>query len=257
MQLMCASDSTKFYIPAVPAPDARYNNPPREVPVTQERNTIGYSIFIVEGPRVTVEYYSAAVNPRLSSSQYIITSSPALVFSLRERFGYGLEGKQFLVPQGESYSVVQDTYRKTAARILDGINPGTLADGSGRPLTKAVDIAWSSMPPASALASDILTVWGMGMRLGVAETDVYTLSLSYDDARVRSLKPVDGRFGLATRDAGGKWVAAVDGNSGGTKRFVLGPWRAGYGLGTFGVDPKTRTAWAVINRDGDFAVSTW
>jgi 3',5'-cyclic AMP phosphodiesterase CpdA len=255
MQLMCASDSTKFYIPAVPSPDARYNNPPREVPVTQERNTIGYCIFTVDGPRVTVEYHSAAVNPRLSSSQYIITSSPALAFGLRETFGYGLDGKQFLVPQGESYSVVQDTYRRTAARILDGINPGTLADGSGRPLTKAVDIAWTALPSASALASDILTVWGMGMRPGVAETDVYALSMSYDETRLPSLKPGDGRFGLATRDAGGKWVAAVDGNFGGTKRFVMGPWRAGYGLGTYGVDPKTRTAWAVINHEGEFAVS--
>jgi hypothetical protein len=79
--------------------------------------------------------------------------------------------------------------------------------------------------------------------------------MSYDETRLLSLKPGDGRFGLATRDAGGKWVAAVDGNFGGTKRFVMGPWRAGYGLGTYGVDPKTRTAWAVINHEGEFAVS--
>jgi hypothetical protein len=41
----------------------------------------------------------------------------------------------------------------------------------------------------------------------------------------------------------------------GTKRFVKGPWKPAYGLGTYGVDPKTKTAWAVINFNGDFAVA--
>jgi hypothetical protein len=29
----------------------------------------------------------------------------------------------------------------------------------------------------------------------------------------------------------------------------------GYGLGTYGVDTKTKTAWAVINYNGEFAVA--
>ena len=53
----------------------------------------------------------------------------------------------------------------------------------------------------------------------------------------------------------GNWVNAVDFNIGGTKQFVLGPWNASYGLGTYGVDQKTKTAWAVINYQGDFAVA--
>ena len=39
------------------------------------------------------------------------------------------------------------------------------------------------------------------------------------------------------------------------KKFVVGPWKAEYGLGTYGVDPKTNTAWAVINYNSDFAVA--
>jgi hypothetical protein len=53
----------------------------------------------------------------------------------------------------------------------------------------------------------------------------------------------------------GQWVNAVDRNIGSsTKKFIVGPWKAEYGLGTYGIDPKTNTAWAVIDYNGDFAV---
>ena len=57
-----------------------------------------------------------------------------------------------------------------------------------------------------------------------------------------------------TRDHG-RWVNGVDGNTDGVKRLVHGPWKRAYGLGTFGVDPSTHTAWAVVNHGGSFAVS--
>jgi hypothetical protein len=60
---------------------------------------------------------------------------------------------------------------------------------------------------------------------------------------------------LAVRNGQGKWVNAVDANFGGTRRFVLGPWKPHYTLGTHGVDVLTHTAWAVINHTGDFAVA--
>jgi hypothetical protein len=44
-------------------------------------------------------------------------------------------------------------------------------------------------------------------------------------------------------------------NFGGAKKFVLGPWKSDYGLGTYGIDLKTHTAWAVINYNADFAVA--
>lgn len=71
----------------------------------------------------------------------------------------------------------------------------------------------------------------------------------------RPMRLGKGGFGIATRDDRGNWVDAVDMNTGGTKKSVSGPWNAGYGLGTYGVDPETRTAWAVLNRTGDFAVA--
>ena len=79
--------------------------------------------------------------------------------------------------------------------------------------------------------------------------------MSYEAKRVQPIHLVNGRFGIGTRDENGEWVNAVDMNFGGTKRFVKGPWKPAYGLGTYGVDPKTKTAWAVINFNGDFAVA--
>ncbi len=56
------------------------------------------------------------------------------------------------------------------------------------------------------------------------------------------------------RNANGKWVNAVDQNVGGAEKFVSGPWKSGYGLGTFGIDSHTHTAWAVVDHAGQFAV---
>jgi hypothetical protein len=59
---------------------------------------------------------------------------------------------------------------------------------------------------------------------------------------------------LNTKDENGNWVKAVDKNVGGGKKFVFGPWNKVYPLGTYGVDPNTHTAWAVVNYNGNFAV---
>jgi len=61
-------------------------------------------------------------------------------------------------------------------------------------------------------------------------------------------------FGLVTKVDDRRWTNAVDSNDGGTKAFAWGPWHAGYGLGTCGVDARAKTSWAVINHGGDFNV---
>jgi hypothetical protein len=255
-QIIGASDSSKFYVPAVPAPDTKYDVPPRETPIVQELNRIGYYIYTVDGPRVTVEYFSAPVEVRLESGEYVLAgSTPKLAFVKRDTFGYSLNGKQFLVPQGGSYGVVRQTYGGTTAGILGGVNSSTEVDGAGRRSTKAVDTGWTDGAGVNGLASNILTLGGMARALGTSETDVYALSLTYAPATVSADQLRSGTFGLATRRADGTWVNAVDGNTEGTKKFVAGPWDPGCALGTYGVDPATHTAWAVINYNADFAVA--
>jgi hypothetical protein len=272
-----ASNSYKFYIPQDPSNDEKYDLPAfgflRETPIAQELFTVGYYIVTVDGPRVTMDYYSS---PNGCNGDCDLTNDIIpYTFSKRETFGYSLNGQEFLVPQGEPYTAVQDSFEGTTARILGGINGSTATVSDGRPLIKAVDTGWTSMhfehnkhyfdkshdkhwfgksKDDFDLASNILTLWGMA-DLGSDQADVYALSMSYDHRKVMPFHLGNGGFGIATKDAEGNWVNAADMNFGGTKNFVLGQYDPSYGLGTYGVDPSTHTAWAVINYNGDFAVT--
>jgi hypothetical protein len=256
--IITASDSYKFYIPQNPSNDAKYNIPangitngPREMEISQELFAIGYYIVTVDGPRVTVDYYASpsGCNGDCDETNDVIPYT----FSKRETFGYSLNGKEFLVAEGQSYDNVQDSHDHTFARILGGFNGSTGMDYSGRPFTKTVDTGWARR--TCATDSDVLSLWGMTGTLGSEQTDVYTLSMNYDLKRVRPEHLGKGLFGLATKDADGNWINAVDKNFGGTRKFVMGAWDPGYELGTYGVDPSTHTAWAVINHNSDFAVA--
>lgn len=262
-QIIGASDSSKFYIPygnpELPGSvnnDVKFNSPTREISIAQELFRVGYYIFTVDGPRVVVDYYSSPVPAVNVAGEYLISTTPVLGFTRRETFGYSLNGKEFLVAQGQPYTVVQDSHFFTTSRILGGINGSAVKDGSNRPLVKAVDTGWTSgsREEECGTASDILSLWGMA-DVGTDQTDVFALSLTYDPRKAPPEHLGKGLFGLATKDDGGNWINAVDRNFGGTKKFVKGAWKPEYGLGTYGFDPATKTAWAVINYNSDFAVA--
>jgi hypothetical protein len=253
--ITASSNSYKFYIPIDPSADEQFNLPAfgflRETPIEQELFTVGYYIVTVDGPRVTVDHYAS---PNGCDGDCDLSITPALHFTRRETFGYSLNGREFLVAQGDSYGVVQDSFEGTSARILGGFNGSTSTVYDGRPLTKAVDTGWT-FKNNDMLASHILTLWGMA-DLGSTSTDVYVLSMNYNDERENGKHRGNGGYRLAARMPDGNWVKAVDLNVGKVKkRFVVGPWEPCYALGTHGVDPKTNTAWAVINYSGDFAVA--
>ena len=277
-QVICSSDSYKFYYPAKPSNDATYNSPARELAAAQELDTFGYYIFTVDGARVTVDFYSSTIGMPYGSpvgNESKLVNSPTNVhFYRRERFGYSLNGKEFVVAQGGSYTAVHDSFAGTAAGILKGVNGSTGTDRAARPLVKTVNTGWSYPGKKDdALASHVLTLWGLADSLSLwdeslgatqgtlpnadrtEQGDTYALAISYDDLVAHGVSFGAGKFGIGTRDANGHWVNAVNKNGGGTKHFVLGPWNSSYSLGTYGVDTRTKTAWAVINYDGDFAVS--
>jgi hypothetical protein len=138
--------------------------------------------------------------------------------------------------------------------ILDGANAVSTTLYDGRVAIQDVNTGWAARSEidaggAARLKSDALTLWGMENAIGSEEADVYTLSLTYD-ANAR------GPLALVARPFNGDvWEQAAARNIGGSAKFVVGPWKAGYALGTYGVDPATRTAWAVVNRGGEFAVA--
>jgi hypothetical protein len=219
---------------------------------------------------VTVDYYSDAHGNWLSDANYPngaglsdTGKTPTFNFVKKETWGYSLNGHEFLVAQGETYTSVVDSFETTIARILGGTNGSTAQDYNARPLTKTVNTGWTDVPtwrneffqrwfkkPEFDFASNVLTLWGMA-DLGSDHTDVFTLSMTYEGIPYYG----KGNFGIAAKDDGGNWVNAVDMNIGGSvKKFVVGPWKAEYGLGTYGIDLKANTVWAVIDYNGDFAV---
>jgi hypothetical protein len=259
-EIIGASDSSKFYIPLgnpeLPGTinnDVQFDNPARETSIAQERNAIGYYIYTVDGSCVSVDYYSSKAYPTNQSGEYLISTTPTLNFIKQETFGYCLNGQEFLVGQGQPYTTFNDNFGGTTAAILSGKNGNLERDGSLRPFTNAVETGWSHQTYDTA--SNILHLWGMANSLGSAETDVFTLSMTYDPRRLSAASLYGGSFGLATKGDDGEWINAVDMNFSGNKRFVLGPWDPSYKLGTYGVEPNTHTAWAVINYNGDFAVT--
>jgi hypothetical protein len=266
--LVLASDSYKFYTPLDPANDAADVSAfghARQTRISEELYTIGYYVFTVDGPRVTVEYFAvpagyAGPTPPTPNYELTLTTTPALTgnFASHGTFGYSLNGREFQIAQGGAYTGVIDSFATAASavptvlKIRAGTNGSTATDPLGlHALTKAVDTGWA--PRTSATASDLLTLWGMG-DLGAASTDTYVLQLSYDATGVAT----DGTFGLAIVDAGGNHVKAVSKNVGGTAAFVNGAWTAGQPLGTYGVDTVNKVAWAVVNvTGGTFAVATF
>ncbi len=260
--IIAASNSYKFYIPKFPSIDETYDSPLRETPIVQELYTVGYYIVTVDGPRVSVDYYASNNGCGGSLAEggvdCDLIETPELAFEKRETFGYSLNGQEFLVSQGGDYTVVEDRFEGTAAKILAGKNESAVQLYDGRPTTKDVNTGWTPRHPKGGkhddTASAVLTLWGMA-DLGTDRTDTYTLSMSYDPAKAAPEHLGKGLFGLATKDDAGNWINAVDNNFGGIKRFVRGAWKSGYELGTYGIDPRAKTAWAVVNYNANFAVA--
>ncbi len=120
-----------------------------------------------------------------------------------------------------------------------------------------MNTGWTSGSTGDGLNSNILTLWGMtsgGLTSNVASSQTDPLRALHE--RRQGPRRFNGLGILVAKDANGHWVNAVDLNTGAqTKRFILGPELPSDGLGTYGIDPTTRTAWAVIDYNGSYAVS--
>lgn len=241
-QVITQSDSTKWYTPRAPYSD-------REQVFMQDLYKSGYYLYTVDGPRLTGRYYSTVpVNNDISD---------APEWTLVETFGYSLNGVSKLVAQGESYAMShhipagsnfgEDGFVGTTMNILDGHNGSAYTVSGSRAALKDLNIGWSSAASVAAAASDVLTIWGMQNGLASEEGDAYALKLDYSSNE-------RGAFAMMAKNESGDWERAVDRNFGGEAKFIIGPWQSGYELGSYGVDPATRTAWAVVNRSGEFAV---
>ncbi len=250
-QLICISACPKFYRSRPDESEGWHGQKYRSTTISQEIDNVGFYIFTIDGPIVTVDYYSdrkggfAGGNKWPDGSGSLIT--PEFDFIKKESWSYSLNGKSFIVKRGDSYSVVKDTFEGTTARVIGGDNNSPVVDDLGRPLAKKISTGWKTVKTAYNPSCNVFYLSGMA-DMGSAATDTFALELSYDEKSIK--KDMTGF--LAAENEGKGWVNAVDLNSGGTKEFVEGPYKPSYPLGTYGMDKANNTVWAVINYNGYF-----
>lgn len=256
IQLICAGNSYKYYEPDIPSNDQKYCASLRELPIAQELYTAGYYIFTVDGPQITVDYYSSPVcsKSRNNNSSCILLTAPDLEFEKMETFGYSLNGKNFTIMPDSTFTVVKDRCdiddsKYTLTRIIDGRNRNYSVLYDGRKTVQKISTGWKTSKEKPTFFSDILTLWGMENGIGRKKSDWYTLSLSYNDK-------LTGPLALVSQNSDGKWVNTVDLNTGGgDKKFIIGKYKPEFESGSYGIDPESKTVWAKINHGGSFAIS--
>jgi hypothetical protein len=251
-QIIGQSDSSKFYTPVTPFSK-------NDAPIEQDLYKVGYYIFTVDGPRVTVDYYADTIG-----GNYFGLQGGKFNFVKVSSIHYSLNGKEKLVAQKGSYVMADDTtvaetletgFKHTSMSILAGANASTSATNYGKALNNNVTTAWKASD--SSLSSDILNLNGMARTLGGIYTDQYVISMTYTAGTISDTLINAGLFGILTRNGQNGWINAVNKNLVGIPtHFVLGPWNSSYPLGAYGVDTATHTAWAVLNYNGDFAVGS-
>jgi hypothetical protein len=98
-QLICASNSSKFYTPKSASDPKWFGQKVREASVSQDLYTIGYYIFTIDGPRVTVDYYADDHGKWQSDGNYPngpglpdTGITPTFKFVKKETWGYSLNG---------------------------------------------------------------------------------------------------------------------------------------------------------------------
>ncbi len=268
-ELICASCSSKFYTPKSLTDSMWFDQKGRETSISQEMYTVGFYVFTVNGPIVTVDFYSDDQGQWWSDASYPgggtgTLMTPTFNFVKKQTWGYSLDHGRvttFNVLEGNNYVIRTP---RTIAKILKAGRSAN--DYTGRSFQKPASAWWAekdSIRNANAI-SDVVTVVGAASA-SIKENhdtnsynpnDIMGIQLSFDRNISLSQRDLNqGRtIAVSVRDEKGRWVNAVDANFGGAKNFVYGPYDPTAPLGTYGVDDANKIAWAVVNHDSDFAV---
>ena len=228
---------------------------PAEIGHRQINGEVGYSVATVKGPFVIFKHYSSpAPDPE----------DPNEVFNpdwrVADRWVHSTNGDHYAIAAGASYAGLTssidegDGFLGTEAEILAGTNAEfrTLQTDpdSGSPVTERlgdnVNFGWAERDPGQI--SDVLWLAGLDDNLD-GRTVPYALALGFDPAQVDELSKL--RLMKQTEN---RWVAIEELIDGARETPIIGPYQKSYELGTFGINPETDRAWAVINREGQFAV---
>jgi hypothetical protein len=104
-EIISASNSSKFYTPKALNDAKWFGQKNRETSISQERYTVGYYIYTIDGPCVTVDYYSDDHGNWQSDADYPNGSgradtgiTPTFNFIKKETWGYCHNGQGSLSP---------------------------------------------------------------------------------------------------------------------------------------------------------------
>ncbi len=199
-EIISGSDSSGYFTPGAPFST-------REQPFAQQLRKTGYTIYSVDGPRVTGQYFGSTP---LANGDV----DPNTPFALLETFGYSTNGKQFIVASGGSLSAVQDTYGTTTMR-LSGTNTSTVKTSDGRLVNKDINTGWTDK--LAGFASDALTLWGVADVGSATSSFSFTLTMSYGGGDVYIARQnADGTWTRLTSTVNGDGTVSALVNSGGT-----------------------------------------
>ena len=242
-QIICQSDCPKMYGPYGDSYVYWYGEKTRSTQIAQEFRNIGYYIFTVNGPNVTVDYYSDATGefddnadfPYKGALENEVTETPytpTFNFVKKDTFHFSLMGDSYLVEQGGTYADLRSRYSGTEVKLLAGANNSTATTmisptGSAynltadAPLVKKVNFAWE--PKTDGVYSNILIISGIaefGADSTPADpktTDKYVIRLATDDSLAYTPSETD--YIILSMDTSGEWVNAAS-LTGATPNYV-------------------------------------
>ncbi|NLO24467.1 MAG: hypothetical protein GX116_09105 [Fibrobacter sp.] len=234
--------SWKFYPSLYPTIDEKHNVPAygkkREIPLAQELAYIGYQIVEIDGERVEITSWGAPTGLKYMG-ELEKSEDMREKWSVRRVFGWSSRGKEVLLAPNESMSSLSDSSLGTQANVLSGVWKASNRDFSRREFSALVSTDWRRFPE---LKSASWTLWGLEKDNGTSETPTFALSMGIDS----DAQNMEGLCLLHERS--GVWECAGQGE------ILQRAYQSGDALGTQGIDPVSREAWAVVNRGGTYAV---
>jgi hypothetical protein len=260
-QLIAGSDSSKFYTPRTPA-IADSHDGPSETVLAEELWTLTHYVITVDGPVLSVDFYSMSTGTDYGPASLTATPSGS-DWHWREGWASTLNGSSTIVEPGGSYEgITVADYQGHAARILAGTNTAERTDYAGRAMSQRVVTGWT--PAARGEISPRLHLHGLHHNLALHDDTLTGLLPAADESGEgsrfvleidggRTAFRADGSYGIAALTADGDWENAAA-RGGAEPSFERGPARTDAPVGTYGVDPATKQAWAVLDRGGVFAL---
>ena len=259
-QLIAGSDSSKFYTPDVPAIADTYDGPAETI-LAEELWTLTHYVITVDGPVLSVDFYSMSTGKDYGPASLTATPSGD-DWHWREGWASTLNGTSTVVEPGGSYAGIESEFAGHAARLLAGAHDVDRRDYAGRAMSRRVVTGWTEA--ARDEISPRLHLHGLHHNLALNDPDLTGRLPAADESGVgsrfvleldggRTAFRADGSYGIAALAEDGTWENAAA-RGGAEVRFVRGAADSEAPVGTYGVDPSTKRAWAVLDRGGVFAL---